>query len=116
MSDTIPRHQDLSETLPGRDGPFIPPQELPEIVRNYLVRHSVVALSVDQYHEIYDMAYERSKERCPYPLYKDHWGRFNHERYVGSICGKDDDFGSGLNVVQCEACGNVSFHTPVALA
>lgn len=116
MSDSIPRHQDLSETLPGRDGPFIPPEDLPQIVRSYLVRHNVVALSIDQYRELYDLAYARSESGCPYPLHRDFWGGFNHARFVGRICENEDDVMSGLSVEQCEACGNVTFHRPVAIA
>jgi len=102
--------------LPGRDGPFIPPEDLPQIVRNYLVRHNVVALSLEQYRAVYDAAYTRQEDGCPYPLHRDPWGRPNHDRFVTTIGEEDGEFGTGLNVIQCEACGNVEFHTPVAIA
>jgi hypothetical protein len=101
--------------IPGRDGPFIPDESLPEVVRKYLVRAGVVALSIDQYRQLYDAAYTRNEKGCPYPLHTDPWGHPNHHRYVGRICEKEGDFGAGLSVVQCEACGNVTFETPVAI-
>lgn len=90
--------------------------EMPEIVKGYLERHNYVALPRDRYQELLDEAQERRDERCPYPLHRDHFGHWNHRRHVGTICEDENEFMSGLHVEQCEACGHVTFHTPVALA
>ena len=102
-------------TVPPRDGPHIPPRELPEVVRRYLVNHNYVALTLEQYRELHDEARARRDESCPYPLHRDLWGSWNHRRYVGTICEKEGDL-SGLSVEQCEACGHVTFHRPVPIA
>jgi hypothetical protein len=101
--------------VPPRDGPHIPPAELPEVVRRYLVRHDYVVLTTRQYQELHDEARARRDEACPYPLHRDPWGHYHHGRYVGRILQDELDVGSGLSVIQCEACRNVTFETPVAI-
>jgi len=90
------------------------PEGFPPIVRNVLDRAGLVAISKERYERLTSPAID--PHACRYELIPDHFGFPTHRKYVGSICNDPDDPLSGLHVVECVACGNVTFERPVAMA
>lgn len=89
--------------------------ELPKVVQRYLDSQGLVVVSQEDIKRWQDDLEREKQKTCRYELFETAWG-WSHERYVGTICEKEDDFSHGLHVVQCSACGHVSFQTPVAYA
>lgn len=86
--------------------------DLPPIVRTVLARNRMVAIREDQYEALL-----RRPEHgeCRFPLFPKKFGP-DHAKYLGTILQNDDDPFSGLHVVECVACGHITFEHPIALA
>lgn len=79
-----------------------------------LPRLADYAIELEQ--QIKDLEAQRiPPSQCPYPLHPGPYGT-THSRYLTTIGATDNDPLSGVHVIQCEACGNVTYETPIALA
>jgi hypothetical protein len=90
------------------------PEGFPPIVRNVLDRHGLVAVSRERYEKLLNP--DTDPRACPYEMIPDRYSLPTHRKYVGTICDEPGDPLSGLHVVECTACGHVTFERPVAMA